>query len=221
MSEQSIGDISFNKLNQLLESLQASGLPAGLVHRLRLDKKYREAFVTQAQIMDKDMIGEKLVVEHHKDFCDITSVIKALKEKSPYSRRCSYLLKEEILLSLYVLGPASGRIPPQFPLELYAMPLYKRMTEDEVHEEMSRRQLLFANAFEALCLATCFSVRDDGYEIFVPTASYTDGAGKRSILGIGRNGNGDPMLGLSSRGGVDSFENGDRLLVKRRPAAFM
>lgn len=166
------------------------------------------------------MIGEELVIEYDKDFRDIASVIKALKEKSPYSRRCSYLLKEEILLALYVLGPPLGRIPPKFPLELYAMPLYKRMTEDEVHDEMNRRQLLFANAFEALCLATRFAVRSDRNGILVPAASYTDGAGKRSILSIGCNGNGDPMLSLL-KDDVDLFDKGDRLLVKRRPAAFM
>jgi len=220
MREQSIGDVSHNKLHQTLEALQASGLSVGLLHRLRLDTDFRREVIKEAQILDKTMIGEELVIEYHKDFRDIASVIKALKEKSPYSRRCSYLLKEEILLALYVLGPPLGRIPPQFPLQLYAMPLYKRMAKDEVDNEMNRRQLLFANAFEALCLATHFSVRSDEEGIFVPTA-FTDNAGKRSILSIGCNGNGDPMLSLSPRGETDSFDKGDRLLVKRRPAAFM
>ncbi len=222
MSEQSIGDISHNKVHQLLEALQADGLPAGLLHRLRLDKEYRDAFVMQARTMDREMVGKKLAVEWHEDFRDSVSIVTALKERSPYANsvRHSYRLKDEILLTL-LSEVKSWRAPSDFPLELYVMPLYKRMTRKEVHDELVRRQLLFAGAVDALCLATRFSTKRGGPEsILVPGATLTGSDGNRSMLSFSRNCNGDPILSLT-RNGDDLFQYYTLLLVKRRPAAFM
>lgn len=208
MSEQSLGDISGHKQHQFFEVLQASGFSVGLFHRLRLDKEYREAFIAQAQQLDKEMIGGKMwILEYDPDFCHPLTIVKALKERSPYSNRHSYLLKDEILLALWEADPASRR-PLQFPIHLYAMPLYKRMTEEEVREELKRRNLVLAGATEALCLATWLAIGRGYGAIIVPGAVY-----RNSVLCFDRNGDGDPMLCLTPRDNM-----GIQLLVKRKPA---
>ncbi len=222
MSEQSLGDLSHNRIHQMLEALQADGFPVDLLHRLRLDTKYRKAFIAQAQIMDKDMVGLKLTVEWHEDFCDAMSIVKALKERSPYSDsvRHSYRLKDEILPML-LSGVKIWRRSSDFPQELYIMPLYRRMTRAEARDELVRRRLLWADAMDALSLATGFATsRDDMEGIYVPGAVFTGSDNNRDILSFGRNGNGDPMLSLV-KDEEYLFDKDCRLLVKRRPAAFM
>lgn len=211
MSEQSLGDVSHNRIHQMLEALQAEGFSTGLFHRLRLDKEYRKAFVEQAQFLDRDMIGEKLTINYDPAFNFPGTVVDALKNLSPYSGRCSYLLKEEILLSL-CNADRDWKVIAQYPFDLYTMPLHKRMTHAELDAELKRRGLVSSGAVEALCLATRFVVHHYEDQVFVPSAIH-DGR----MLCFSRNGRGDPMLGLSLSEGED-FDQGGRVLVKRKPA---
>ena len=210
MSEQSLGDISHNRIHQTLEVLQSSGFSVDLLHRLRLDKDYRDAFIEQARSLDKDMIGEMLTVNYSSDFLNLDAVLTALKEKSPYCRKHSYLLKDEILIDLWMADIWSS--PTQYPLKLYAMSFYKRMTRSETHKELERRGLVSAKAREALCLATCFGVSRDKGPIIVMEATPQNKIGD-SMLCFGRNGIGDPMLCLTDE---ESFDQDTRLLVKRK-----
>lgn len=212
MSEQSLGDISHNRIHQMLEALQSGGFPVDLLHRLRLDEKYREAFIEQAQLLDRELIGEKLTINHDPAFNFPGTIIEVLKSLSPYSGRCSYLLKEEILFSLCEADPERRKIA-QYPFDLYTMPLYKRMTVAELDAELRRRDLVSAGAIEALCLATHFIVHHYEDRVLVPRAIH-DGR----MLCFSRTGRGDPMLGLCPEKKRDDFEQGERVLVKRKPA---
>ncbi|MDO8594685.1 MAG: hypothetical protein Q7R93_04210 [bacterium] len=208
MSERSLGDVSHNRINQMLEALQASGFPVDLFHRLRLDGDYRKALVEQAILLDREIIGDEFLVDYDRDFDGSAMLLKALKKRSPYSGKQAYLLNDEILCRLCAADPAQRSVP-QYPLKLYAMPSYKRMDYVGIREELKRRDLVLVGAVEALCLATRFCIKFGDSQVLVPGAVY-----EGKMLCFSRNGRGDPMLYLSN---AEGSPDGIRLLVKRDP----
>jgi len=215
MSERTLGDISINRIHQMFGVLQLDGFSADLFHRLRLDEEFRKTLIEHAKALDKDIIGKMWIVEYDPDFHHPATIIRALGERSPYSGRHSYLLKDEILCALCE-ADAAIKSPLQFPMHLYALPLYKRMTRDEVDTELLRRELISAGALEALCLATWLAIGRDDEGILVLGAEYhnVDSVSNGHFLCLSRNGERNPMLCLSE---ANVFNQGTRLLVKRKP----
>lgn len=217
MSEQSLGEISHNRIHQMLEALQSEGMSVELFHRLRLDREFRSAAMKNIQELDREFIGDMLVVEYHPDFSHITNVINALYARSPYSRRYAYLLNEKILRDLCAKTYAPRRVQ-QYPLKLYTIQLHKRMSHEEVLRELQRRELLSATAYDALCLATRFENQRGTDPILVFGAAYRDPVTKdRSMLCLTRTMEGNPMLSLACHN-LDYVDSDYRLLVKRKTA---
>lgn len=213
--EDTLGDISGNKLHQGIEVLQREGFLPELWHRMRLDPEYRKRLIAASHELDQEPPERWCQLEYENDFCHPSGIVKHLKEHSWYSGPNSHLLRDDILMAL-MMPEYDKKIVHVYPTRLYFLDLYQDMTEGRVLREFSRRGLMSASSTDALHYAATHEPLREDRSVGCLSAQYKAKGEPPQILSLSRNEHGDPSLGLRQK--PRTFVKGDIFLVKVRPA---